>query len=173
LVGRDTELARLEALFETASGGRRQLVFITGEPGIGKTTLVEAFLARLDAGDGLRIGRGQCVEQYGTGEAYLPVPRRSPAWLESLAVTRSFARSAVCAELARAAAGRAHRRGCRGRSAAGTGRRASACCGARRGARRRQRRRSPRPRPEDSIGATRQPSTCSRCSRAGATPRAS
>jgi hypothetical protein len=24
-------------------------------------------------GDGLRIGRGQCVEQYGTGEAYLPV----------------------------------------------------------------------------------------------------
>src|SRR5262245_37454781 len=73
LVGRDAELARLHRLFDTACGGRRQLVFVTGEPGIGKTTLVESFLAGLDAGDGLRIGRGQCVEQYGTGEAYLPV----------------------------------------------------------------------------------------------------
>ena len=73
LVGRDAELARLHALFGTAINGRRQLVFVTGEAGIGKTTLVEAFLTRLDPGDGLRIGRGQCVEQYGTGEAYLPV----------------------------------------------------------------------------------------------------
>ena len=73
MVGRDAELARLDALFERAAGGRRQLVFVTGEAGIGKTTLVEAFLVRLGAGDGLRVGRGQCVEQYGTGEAYLPV----------------------------------------------------------------------------------------------------
>jgi DNA-binding winged helix-turn-helix (wHTH) protein/predicted ATPase len=77
VVGRDAELARLDALFETACAGRRQVVFVTGEAGIGKTTLVEAFLARLlarlSAGDGLRIARGQCVEQYGTGEAYLPV----------------------------------------------------------------------------------------------------
>ena len=54
--------------------GQRQLVFVTGEPGIGKTALVEAFLAadrRTD--EPLRIGRGQCVEQYGAGEAYLPV----------------------------------------------------------------------------------------------------
>jgi DNA-binding winged helix-turn-helix (wHTH) protein/predicted ATPase len=73
LVGRDAEMARLHALFETASGGRRRLVFVTGEAGIGKTTLLDTFLARLDAGDEVRIGRGQCVEQYGTGEAYLPV----------------------------------------------------------------------------------------------------
>src|SRR5262249_58728715 len=66
MVGRDTELARLDGLFEMAIGGRRPLVFVTGEAGIGKTTLVEAFLARLGTGDGLRIGRGQCVEQYGT-----------------------------------------------------------------------------------------------------------
>src|SRR5262249_60773754 len=72
-VGGDVELARLYALYQTAMGGRRQLGFVTGEAGIGKTTLVEAFLAGLGAGDGLRIGRGQCVEQYGTGEAYLPV----------------------------------------------------------------------------------------------------
>jgi predicted ATPase len=73
LVGRDAELARLHALFEAATGGRRRLVFVTGEAGIGKTALLDTFLSRLDAGDGVRIGHGQCVEQYGTGEAYLPV----------------------------------------------------------------------------------------------------
>lgn len=73
LVGRDDELARLHALFAAARGGKRQVVFVTGEPGIGKTTLVEVFLAGLGAEGGLRIGRGQCVEQYGAGEAYLPV----------------------------------------------------------------------------------------------------
>ena len=89
LVGRDAELARLRGLFETARGGRRQVVFVTGEAGIGKTTLVEAFLAGLDAADGLRIGRGQCVEHYGTGEAYLPV-------LEALArLAREAGRDAI------------------------------------------------------------------------------
>ena len=52
---------------------QRQLVFVTGEPGIGKTALVEAFLSGIGLMDTLRIGRGQCVEQYGAGEAYLPV----------------------------------------------------------------------------------------------------
>ena len=73
LVGRDPELARLHALFAAAAGGQRRLVFVTGEPGIGKTTLVESFLAQLADPDALRIGRGQCVEQYGSTEAYLPV----------------------------------------------------------------------------------------------------
>src|SRR5206468_2494555 len=45
LVGRDAELARLHTFFETAVDGRRRLVFVTGEPGIGKTALVETFLA--------------------------------------------------------------------------------------------------------------------------------
>ena len=48
-------------------------MFVTGEPGIGKTTLVETFLAQIARRAALRIGRGQCVEQYGAGEAYLPV----------------------------------------------------------------------------------------------------
>ncbi|HZR82017.1 MAG TPA: AAA family ATPase [Candidatus Binatia bacterium] len=76
LVGRDGDLARLRALFASALGGRRQVVFVTGEAGIGKTSLVEAFLAGVTergAGGDVRIGRGQCVEQYGAGEAYLPV----------------------------------------------------------------------------------------------------
>jgi DNA-binding winged helix-turn-helix (wHTH) protein/predicted ATPase len=73
LVAREGELARLHELFGRATKGRRQLVFVTGEPGIGKTALVEAFLAQHAAAGPVRIGRGQCVEQYGAGEAYLPV----------------------------------------------------------------------------------------------------
>jgi DNA-binding winged helix-turn-helix (wHTH) protein len=44
LVGRDSDLAQLHGCLEKALSGERQLIFITGEPGIGKTTLVEAFL---------------------------------------------------------------------------------------------------------------------------------
>jgi len=73
LVGREAPLARLRARLASAMAGRRQLVFVTGEPGIGKTALVEAFLSQVAGTEGLRIGRGQCVEQYGAGEAYLPV----------------------------------------------------------------------------------------------------
>jgi DNA-binding winged helix-turn-helix (wHTH) protein len=44
LVGRETELWQLHEWLEKAQGGQRQIVFVTGEPGIGKTTLIEAFL---------------------------------------------------------------------------------------------------------------------------------
>ena len=50
--------------------GKRALVWVAGEPGIGKTTLIEHFVAGL--GD-VACARGQCVEHYGTGEPYLPV----------------------------------------------------------------------------------------------------
>jgi MoxR-like ATPase len=49
----------------------QQLVFVTGEPGIGKTTLVQSFLDRAEIK--LSVGRGQCLEQYGASEAYLPM----------------------------------------------------------------------------------------------------
>jgi DNA-binding winged helix-turn-helix (wHTH) protein/predicted ATPase len=74
LVGRETELARLRDRWGRAMDGQRQLIFVTGEPGIGKTALVEGFLAEIgDSQAGPRIGLGQCVEHYGVGEAYLPV----------------------------------------------------------------------------------------------------
>ncbi len=73
LIGRDAELARLQQWLERAARGTRQVVFVTGEPGIGKTTLVDVFLASAsDMGD-VWTARGQCVEHYGSGEAYLPV----------------------------------------------------------------------------------------------------
>jgi DNA-binding winged helix-turn-helix (wHTH) protein len=73
LVGRHLELSRLESLFELAAQGQRQLVFITGEAGIGKSTLVDALERRLRARPGVRIARGQCVEGFGGKEAYYPV----------------------------------------------------------------------------------------------------
>jgi DNA-binding SARP family transcriptional activator len=41
LVGRTSEWARLTALWRATEGGRARLVLVTGEPGIGKTRLVE------------------------------------------------------------------------------------------------------------------------------------
>src|SRR5262249_48310713 len=49
LVGRETELAQLHRWLDKAAHGERQVVFITGEPGIGKTTLVEGFLQSLES----------------------------------------------------------------------------------------------------------------------------
>lgn len=72
-VGRDAELARLRQAFEAAVRGHRQTVFVAGEPGIGKTSLIDAFVANLRGGSPVRVGRGQCVEQYGAGEPYLPL----------------------------------------------------------------------------------------------------
>src|ERR1043166_2505126 len=73
VLGRDAESLRLRGWLERAVSGERQIVFITGEPGIGKTTLVNAMLEQAAAFEGVRIARGQCLEQYGAGEAYLPV----------------------------------------------------------------------------------------------------
>jgi DNA-binding winged helix-turn-helix (wHTH) protein/predicted ATPase len=72
VLGRETELAKLHGWLDQALAGERQTVFVTGEPGIGKTTLVQAFLQQA-AGDSILIARGQCLEHYGSGEAYLPV----------------------------------------------------------------------------------------------------
>ncbi|HSJ73566.1 MAG TPA: BTAD domain-containing putative transcriptional regulator, partial [Miltoncostaeaceae bacterium] len=74
VVGRAGERAALRGHLDAALGGEPRLVLVTGEAGAGKTTLVEAFLADAEAeADGLLVGRGQCVEQHGSSEAYMPV----------------------------------------------------------------------------------------------------
>lgn len=73
LVGREVELTVLHQWYATARQGLRQVGFITGEAGIGKTALVEAFIAQVAAEAEVWIGHGQCIDQYGTGEAYFPV----------------------------------------------------------------------------------------------------
>jgi len=73
VVGREEELAQLQKWYAQALEGRRRVVFVAGEPGIGKTMFVNAFLDSVACEGAARIGRGQCVEQYGTGEPYMPV----------------------------------------------------------------------------------------------------
>jgi DNA-binding winged helix-turn-helix (wHTH) protein len=70
--GRAVELAALQHALNEAVAGHRQLVFVTGEIGIGKTTLVEAFL-RSGVAPGVRVARGQCVDQHGGAEPFMPV----------------------------------------------------------------------------------------------------
>jgi DNA-binding winged helix-turn-helix (wHTH) protein/predicted ATPase len=73
VLGRETELAKLHGWLDQALAGERQTVFVTGEPGIGKTTLVQAFLQQAAGDSSILVARGQCLEHYGSGEAYLPV----------------------------------------------------------------------------------------------------
>ena len=49
LVGREVECAQMQQWWAKAVQGERQVGFVTGEAGIGKTTLVEAFIARVRA----------------------------------------------------------------------------------------------------------------------------
>jgi predicted ATPase len=92
VVGRTAEVGYLEQCLETALTGERQVVFLSGALGIGKTTIVDAFLGRLrnwELGSSapppppppsshipvpeVWMGRGQCIEQYGAGEAFMPL----------------------------------------------------------------------------------------------------
>ena len=73
LVGRQEPLSRLAELLDTARGGQRGTLFVSGEPGIGKTALVDAFFGpRAERGD-VWLARGQCIEQYGAGATFLPI----------------------------------------------------------------------------------------------------
>jgi predicted ATPase len=74
VVGRQQERAALHAAFEEAAAGRGLLLCVTGEPGLGKTTLVERFLDELAAGGrSWTLARGRCSERLAGTEAYLPV----------------------------------------------------------------------------------------------------
>jgi len=71
IVGRDLEMSRLAARMELLKSGQRQTIFITGEAGIGKTALTDAFCQRVAAD--CCVARGQCVEGVGRKEEYYPV----------------------------------------------------------------------------------------------------
>jgi predicted ATPase len=96
-VGRQGEVDALESWCQRAATGRRQLVFVSGEAGVGKTTVVDLFVARLAARSEVRSVRGMCVEQHGEGEPYLPLLEalgqlgRGPEGADVLAALRRYA----------------------------------------------------------------------------------
>jgi class 3 adenylate cyclase/tetratricopeptide (TPR) repeat protein len=71
LVGRDAELATLEAAVEQMAGGHGGVVEIVGEPGIGKSRLVDEAVARAPE---VALLRCDC-ERAGAGTPYTPVRR--------------------------------------------------------------------------------------------------
>ena len=104
IVGRTHELASLKGLFQLALEGRRQVVFLTGDSGIGKTALVDSFCRGFDPSVPVAIARGQCVQGVAHRDEYYPVmealanlcasaegeqacailARLAPAWLSAL-----------------------------------------------------------------------------------------
>ncbi|HWL75473.1 MAG TPA: AAA family ATPase, partial [Burkholderiaceae bacterium] len=74
IVRREAEIALLNEALDDASAGRGRVICIAGEPGIGKTTLIEDFLNEVSARcRTVQIARGQCSERLTDTEAYLPV----------------------------------------------------------------------------------------------------
>ena len=72
-VGREAERLVLFQMFDEVRGGQSRLALITADAGLGKTTLVEEFLANLNDGPvQCRIARGRCSERLAGTGAYLP-----------------------------------------------------------------------------------------------------
>lgn len=69
-VGRSGELAELDAALEQAQSGRGSLVVLTGEPGIGKTRLLDELALRAEP-RGCDVLLGRCWEE-GGAPAYWP-----------------------------------------------------------------------------------------------------
>lgn len=77
-VGREKPHSELREALASAVAGKGLLMCVPGEPGMGKTTLVEEFLSDLrSSGQACIIARGRCSERLAGTEAYLP-------WLEAL-----------------------------------------------------------------------------------------
>ena len=70
--GRELELSVLERCLSEVVSGSRRIVVVSGEPGVGKTALVDAFGAECRR-SALRVLAGQCVEYRGAGEPYHPL----------------------------------------------------------------------------------------------------
>ena len=104
IVGREEEMVVLQGHLRAVADGQRRMVFVTGEAGIGKTALVDAFSRSIEISGEAMMARGQCVEGFGAKEEYYPVTealsrlcasadgeaacrvlaRRAPAWLAAL-----------------------------------------------------------------------------------------
>ena len=72
-VGREPLVQQMLNAWTAATQGSRQILFITGEAGVGKTALVSAFLARASAIGPVRATWAECVQHIGVGEPYEPL----------------------------------------------------------------------------------------------------
>jgi hypothetical protein len=73
VAGRTIEMGILRKAFHDAQIGRRSVVFVSGEPGVGKSTLVDAFVDDAGAQSGVWTARCVCLERCGDVEPFQPL----------------------------------------------------------------------------------------------------
>jgi len=78
ITGREMELFQLDTWFERATGERRQLVFVTGEFGLGKSALLDCWIKslreRLSGTPGAAVvSRERCIRHFGPAEPFSPL----------------------------------------------------------------------------------------------------
>jgi predicted ATPase len=72
-IGCERALAQLDGFLAKAISGDGRVVFVSGEPGLGKTTLVAEFSRRAQQADPtLLVAAGACDAYSGIGDPYLP-----------------------------------------------------------------------------------------------------
>ncbi|HYD46710.1 MAG TPA: AAA family ATPase [Terriglobales bacterium] len=97
VLGREPELALLHRRLAGAANGQRQLVFVAGEPGIGKSALLDCFVQSVAGQGNWVVSRASCLPMQGAGEPYAPLleavevlcakegpedlKRHAPSWL--------------------------------------------------------------------------------------------
>ncbi|MGX8014353.1 AAA family ATPase (plasmid) [Mesorhizobium sp. ORM8.1] len=72
LVGRDAARAELDLALRRARSGEMQLVFLSGEAGIGKSSLTQAFAAAASQ-DGATVVTANCTAGTGETDVYYPI----------------------------------------------------------------------------------------------------
>ncbi len=73
-VGREPERTQLRQAFTRVKAGRSLIIAVTGEPGIGKSSILQDFLTDLATrGERVTVAQGRCSESLAGAEAYLPV----------------------------------------------------------------------------------------------------
>ncbi len=73
LIGRAQELALLQKILDKAAGAERQMVFITGQSGIGKTVLLNEFIRRLERRPGICAATGLVAQVKPETEPFSPI----------------------------------------------------------------------------------------------------
>jgi predicted ATPase/DNA-binding SARP family transcriptional activator len=73
VVARERELEKLDHFLDLALAGQGRVIFVTGEAGSGKTTLVNEFTRRArSSGLEMIVANGNCNAHTGIGDPYLP-----------------------------------------------------------------------------------------------------
>jgi DNA-binding winged helix-turn-helix (wHTH) protein/predicted ATPase len=97
IIGRERVTSDILKIWKAAEQGARQVLFLSGEAGIGKTTVTQRVLAAIPAASGARATWGQCLQHYGIGEPYQPVLEalmrlcRQPGGADLVAVLERYA----------------------------------------------------------------------------------